>query len=252
MNTEDQPDRIGDYLRGDLADREAFERELSANPQLKIEMETTRQALDAITLREEQVLKDRLRNLEAGMATTARQPDAKVIPIGRKRSGGWFAYAAAAALVVFVAGYFLLRPAPATPEQLALSEFEPFTNIAYTVTKGANDGDDGRAAAYAAYETGDYATAEGAFAALGPDDPVDRFYFGQTLLAQEKYASARDLYRELATQTDFNLTQESAYYLALANLGLGQADEAREEIRRIADNADHPMSREARQLLEKL
>ncbi|MBB4079498.1 TolA-binding protein [Lewinella aquimaris] len=252
MNTEDQQDRIDEYLRGNLADREAFERTLDANPQLNEEMKTTRLALDAVTLREEQELKERLRKLEAGMVNESPQAGAKVIPLRHNRRAGWLTTVAAAALVLFVAGYFLFRPAPGASGQLALSEFEPYPNIAYSITKGAGNAADQRATAYAAYENGDYATAEREFVALNTTDPVDRFYFGQTLLAQEKYAPARDIFLDLATATDFNLTQESAYYLAFANIGLGQTTEAREEITRIAGNTDHPMNREARQLLENL
>ena len=255
MNPDDQQDRIDDYLSGRLADPESFERELAANPQLQSDMEATRLALDAIHLGETQRLKERLRKLEAGRApATAPPQEAKVVPIDRKRSRSWLPLAAAASVLLLVAAFFLLRPAGDNPAVLAMAAYEPYPNIALPITKGGSPEAD-RATAYIAYEQGDFVAAEQAFrdyASAPAERDADRFYLAQSLLAQEKFAAAAPLFEELAGQTEFNLHEESAYYGALARLGLGERDRAARLLEDITADANHPNYSEAVNLLEEL
>ncbi|CAH1000815.1 hypothetical protein LEM8419_01898 [Neolewinella maritima] len=255
MNTEDQ-DRIEEYLLGRSPDPGAFERELRQNPQLRQEMESTRFALDAITAGEDHVLKNRLRKLEDGLSTRTPVADtqtvAKVVPIDRKRRRQWVRYAAAAAVILFLAGYFMLRPAPGERIEYALDQITPYDNIAYSITKGGTDDADPRAAAYTAYEAGDYAAAEAAFNALEAPAAPEQFYLAQSLLVQRKYDAALPLLERLATTPDFNLAQESSFYAATARLGLGQPAEATGTLETIAADPAHPMQAEARSLLQAL
>ncbi len=251
MNTEDQQNRIDDYLRGRASDPTAFERELQENPQLNQEMNATRLALAAIHVAEDAHLKDRLRRLEAGVAT-APASSARVVPLHPRPRRQWLTYAAAAALLLFIAGYFMFRPVPTDNALAALDGVEPFPNLGYVITKGGSGTEPDRAAAYTAYESGNFPEAEAAFYTLGDEDPVDRFYLAQSLLAQDKYGPARDLFRELATATEFNLTQESAYYEAVAQLGLGNRAGAVGTLQKIAARSDHPMREEAATLLAEL
>jgi hypothetical protein len=255
MDTEDQQNRIDDYLRGRSDDPEAFERELSEDPQLAQDMEATRLALNAIELREELQLKDRLRRVEAQMGAgriSSPTPEAKVVPLKRRKAGRqrWFAYAAAAALLLFVAGYFLLRPV-GTPAQLALAEVEAYDNITSGTTRGAAD-DETRAAAYAAYDAENFTEARDLFMQVGAEDPVDAFYYAQTLLQVQAYGDARDLFDRLAATSDFSLAEESAYYAAAARLGVNDLAAATEQLRAIAETEGHASQREARELLEVL
>ena len=256
MNTEPQ-DRIDDYLLGRHPDPEAFERELEQNPQLRQDMEATRLALDAITLGEDQVLKDRLRQLDAQQPLTVQTPvaetqtTAKVIPLQPRRRRTWVRYAAAAAVICLLAGYFLLRPAPGERVNYALSQVEPYDNIAYSITKGANDPDP-RAAAYTAYEAGDYAAAEAAFDRLDGIGVNDEFYLAQSLLAQGKYEAAQSRFLRLSTAADFNLRQEATFYEAVARLGLGQTAEATGVLEAIGNDGNHPMHEAAVALLSRL
>ena len=261
MNTEDPQDRIDDYLLGRHPDPEAFERELDQNPQLRQDMEATRLALDAITYSEDQVLKDRLKKLDAQHGNTAvqepqtpvaeTQTTAKVIPLQPRRRRTWVRYAAAAALVALLAGYFLLRPAPGETLTYALSQVEPYDNIAYSITKGSNDPDP-RAAAYTAYEAGEYAAAEAAFNDLDDIGPNDEFYLAQSLLAQGEYAAAQPRLLRLSTAPDFNLRQEATFYEAVARLGLGQTAEATGVLETIGQDSSHPLHDEAVTLLTNL
>ena len=252
MNPEDQQDRIDAYLSGRLADAESFERELEANPQLKSDMEATRMALDAIHISETTRLKNRLRQLETNMQAEQREaPQAKVVSLKRESRRSWMTYAAAAAVALLFAAFFLLRPGAQNDAVLAMASFEPYDNIAFTITKGGTDEAD-RAAAYIAYERGDYATAEQAFQALPAPGNADRFYLAQSLLAQEKFAEAVAVLDQLAGLDDFNLHEESEYYAALARLGLGERDRARTALERITTDANHASYSDAVNLLEEL
>ncbi len=255
MNTEDQHKRIEDYLLGRLADPVAFERELNQHPELRQDMEATRLALAAITAGEDHALKARLRKLDgdsqAATPVAETQATARIVPIDRRRRRSWVRYAAAAAVVCFLAGYFLLRPAPGQRLEYALSQVQPYDNIAYTITKGAT-GNDPRAAAYTAYEAGDYPAAEAAFNQLATDDTADAFYQAQSQLAQGKYAAAQPILDRLAARTDFQLAPEADFYAAVARLGLGQTADATATLEQIAADTKHPLQSEARNLLERL
>ena len=254
MNPEDQQDRIDDYLSGRLADAESFERELAANPQLQSDMEATRMALDAIHLSETDRLKDRLRGLEAGLQTGQAPAQAKVVSINRNRNRSWMGYAAAASVLLLVAAFFVLRPGTPDNAALAMANFEPYANLAMPITKGGSSQAD-RAAAYIAYERGDFPAAETAFRAYDSapaEEAADRFYLAQTLLAQEKFSEASPIFTELAANRDFQLRQESEYYGALSQLGLGERDRARIALERISADANHEMYTEAVRLLDEL
>ena len=251
MNPEDQQDRIDAYLSGRLADAESFEREMEADPQLKSDMEATRMALDAIHISETTRLKNRLRQLESGMHTEQEAPQAKVVSIKRAGRRSWMTYAAAAAVALLFAAFFLLRPGAQNDAVLAMASFEPYDNIAFTITKGGNDEAD-RATAYIAYESGEFGAAEQAFRALPSPGNADRFYLAQSLLAQEKFSDAVPILDELSELTDFNLHEESEYYAALARLGLGERDRARIALERITTDANHASYSDAVNLLEEL
>ncbi len=249
MNPEDQQNRIDDFLRGRAKDPDQFARDLESDPRLREETDATRLAFDAIRVAEDQQLKDRLRRLEAGLAAPA---EATVIPLRPSARRNWLGYVAAAAMILFLLGYFVLRPAPSDAVEYALNTVEPFPNLAYVITKGDGGPDPVRAAAYTAYESGDYPAAEQQFNALGSEDPNDRFYLAQSLIAQGKYGAARTLFRELSTAADFNLPQEAAFYEAVARLGLGERGEATAALERISAEVDHPMRAEAATLLREL
>ena len=259
MTNEDQQDRIDDYLAGRLADPGAFEREMERDPQLKQEMEATRLALDAIQISEHDRLKARLRSLEAQRPDTAAAPaaasaaePAKVVPIRRSSSRRWLSIAAAVALILFAAIYFLPLSSGSDNVQLALAEVEPLSNMAYTFTKGGEPVDEARADAYAAYEKEDYAAATAAFRELPAPPPADRFYLAQSLFAQGDYAAAEPIFTELAALPDFRLAEEAEFYRAAALLGTGNSVDARALLSRIADTDGHASRAEARALLEKL
>lgn len=256
MNNEDRQDRIDEYLQGKSADAAAFERDLQEDSKLNEEMEATRMALDAIAVGGDHTMKERLRKLEAGMAaetgtTTSQNASARIVQLKPRKRNNWMRIAAVAAVVLFIAGYFILRPAGPEGPQLAMESFTAYDNIEYTITKSGGTTDP-RATAYAAYEAGDYAAAERAFTPLQSELPADAFYLGQSRLAQQKYEAALPVFTQLAALADFGLSGEANYYRALSLVGLNRSEEARLLLEEIVVDANHPSYNEAEALLSRL
>ncbi|THH37683.1 tetratricopeptide repeat protein [Neolewinella litorea] len=251
MNHDEQQERIDDFLTGRLGDTEDFERQLQAQPQLKTEMEATRRALEAIDISEHHRLKRRLQQLETDHVGPRAQDGARVIPIRHVRKRRWLTLAATAALLLFLAGYLILAPDRDPAAVLAVRDIEPFGQVPSPGSDANYLLSDPRAAAYVAYEAGDYAGAAAAFRRFGAPEPVDRFYLAQSLLAQADYAEAATLFEDLVDLTDFNLSAEAAYYRAVARLGAGEWVDAKAQLSRIADTPGHPSRDAAEQLLDK-
>ncbi|OAV43002.1 hypothetical protein [Lewinella sp. 4G2] len=262
MNPELQQERIDDYLlgRGSAAERAEFEQLLEQNADLRQQLADTQAAMDAIELHADAQLKARLQQLEAGLASpdanqqsslTASKGGGMVAPMkaSRNRNRTWMAIAASL-LLLLTAGWFIMRqPAFATGGELAMAQFEPYDNIAYTFERGTSD-DSIEASAYRAYEKGDFAAAQSSFEKIDAN-PVRSFYLGQTLLAQSKFSEAATTYAALA-EAESPFQQESEYYHALALVGLDRKEEARTLLRKITSNASHESYAEASSLLAKL
>lgn len=272
MSKEKQQDRIDDHLlgRSSAEERLEFGEELSRNAELSNQFADTQQALAAIELAEDAKLKARLQSLEQTLTTPkattppsdsavvkkiAPKPEARIRSLKRSRGNRSLLGLVAALLLALVAGWWALRTGPAVPdyEQLAMDAFTPYENIAGTTVRGAED--DPAAAAFAAYDNGDFKLAETEFSALPPTN-VNQFYLAQSHLAQEHYAAAGNLFSQLAKRPDFALAPEAEYYHAISELALVDEDNGIEgalfSLQRIADTEGHPFSEEAKALLKKL
>ncbi|MFK8164782.1 MAG: tol-pal system YbgF family protein [Lewinella sp.] len=263
MNKDNRQNRIDDYLLGRAGqeDRLEFEEEVTRNAELSNELAETELAMAAIELAEDRALKARLQKLESNLsatapdtATVAATPErkAKVVTMKSRRSGSMklLAYAAALLLVLAVGWWALTTSSGFEPELLAMESFEPYQNI----TTGTVRGDSGmaaEAAAFADYDAGNFADAEVKLAALATSN-VNKFYLGQTLLAQKKFAEASAVFVPLAQISDFPLAKEANYYNALAFLGQAKVSDARHALTQIARDNEHPMQQEAEKLLAKM
>ena len=266
MDKDKRQDRIDDFLLDRLppGDRSAFEEELLADPDLGEATNATRSALAAVELAEDRALKARLQQLEATLATAADPasanattpaarpaPEAKVVQLKNRSHRRWLLAYAAALLLALCAGYFLFNQQADGPEQLARAYFEPFDNYAVGTLRGDDAAETAEAAAYAAYDAADYPRAETLLRGL-PATPPNRFYLGQSLLAQGKYPAAADLFNQLRAETDFPLAPEAAYYAALAELGTGDTTAARTLLEDVNSDAGHPFHDAAGRLLAEL
>lgn len=264
MSKDDKQKRIDDYLlnRTDDNARREMEEEITRNPELGAELAGTELAMAAIELAEDNALKARLQALETSLAGNAPvtapestavvkelpTPGAKTVAINPRRNLRRLYGIAAAVLVLLVAGWFIMQPRGYdSPGALAMDTFEPYTNITQGGVRGESDP---ATAAFAAYDAGRYAAAAEALAAL-PATATNKFYLGQSLLGQERYADAAVQFEDVR-RADFGLAREAEYFLALARLGEGKAELARQLLTTISTAADHPSRAEATELLAKM
>lgn len=269
MDKDKRQDRIDEYLlgKGSPETRREFEEETSRNEDLSRELGDTELALAAIELAEDKALKARLQGLEQRLAAQTPgstvappltavkpKPKGKVVDI-RSRHKGQFrlvAYAAALLLMLAVGWWAVSQPGVSAAQQLAMDSFKPYENIATGTVRGDNDAT-AEAAAFADYDAGNYAAAADKFSALSEANSyVNKFYLGQSLLAQQKFAEALIVFRPLMETPAFPLAQESAYYHALALLGTGETEEAKTALTKISNTDNHEMQAEAKALLAKL
>lgn len=273
MNHEDKQDRIDAYLLGNASEKEQreMEEEISRNQELSEAVGDTELAMAAIEFHEDQAIKARLQKLEqqlaagpvasgetqteyAAGAITDRQAktNARVVDIRRRRAGQLklLGYAAALLLLLAVGWWAINTSSGFDAPQLAMESFRPYDNITTGAVRGDND-QTAEAAAFADYDAGNYAAAEEKLAAL-QRDPVNEFYLGQSLLAQNKFAEAVNVFSELSERSDFALAKESAYYSGLAQLGVGDVAAAGATLSEIANDSGHPMQKEAKALLAKM
>lgn len=270
MNHEENQDRIDAYLLGNVSkdERREFEEEISRNQELTEALGDTETAIAAIELHEDQALKARLQKLEQTLAaapkTSQTEPvvrsitdrqaktNARVVDIKQRRKGTLklLGYAAALLLVLAVGWWAMNTGNSFDAPQLAMDSFRPYDNITAGTVRGDND-QTAETAAFADYDTGNFAAAETKLASLEATS-VNRFYLGQSLLAQEKFGEAGAIFNELKSEAGFPLAQESGYYAALAQLGGDDIATASAALTKIAEDAAHPMQQEAEALLAKL
>lgn len=265
MNSDDKQKRIDDFLLGRADDnaRREFEEEVTRDADLSEGLADTELAMDAIEYAEDRALKARLQKLEAGFrqeaAPVAAESTAVVreMPVPgtekagvRPRRNLRQLYAiAAAVLLLLLAGWFVLQPRGyESPAALAMATFEPYENITPGGVRGGEQ--DPNAAAFSAYDAGDYAAAATALREL-PPTAVNRFYLGQSLLATREYAAAATEFDNVR-QAEFGLSQDAAYYLALARLGEGKTSAARTILAGISTQTNHPMYEKAKALLAEI
>jgi TolA-binding protein len=265
MDKDKRQDRIDEYLQGKGSPevRREFEEETSRDEDLSRELGDTELAMAAIEMAEDQALKARLQVLEQRLssetpgttvappltAKTSPKPQAKVVEMRHRRKGQFrlMAYAAALLLVLAVGWWSLAQPGGFDAQQLAMDSFTPYKNIATGTVRGEGD-NTAEAAAFAAYDAGNYAAAADKLSAL-PASGVYDFYIGQSLLAQQKYAEAQEKFIAIMDVPDFPLAQEADFYNALALLGHGDVTEARNALTKISSSDDHQMQAEAKALL---
>jgi len=272
MKNENKQDRIDAYLLDNLSpeERQTFAGEVAQDQDLAASLADTELAMSAIELHEDQALKARLQNLEKKLAGAPAAPgqghtgpfvrsitdrqaktNARVVDIKQRRKGTLklLGYAAALLLVLAV-GWWSMNLGGFDSRQLAMDTFKPYDNITTGTVRGDNDATL-EAAAYADYDAGNYAAAQDKLADLAATD-VNKFYLGQSLLAQEKFAEAHDALVSLVGKPDFALAEEAAYYYGLAQLGMGDLENAKETLSEISTAPGHPYQKEAKTLLAKL
>ena len=221
MASQDQHPRWEDierYLEGEMRETERlqFEKEMSFDEQL------------AATVREHRLVADKLRN--SGRVNRDFSRTLQVLEELRKSRQHRkvrkmvFGLAAAAAIVTLVV--VILIPRSSRKSSLFATYFQPYDNVIAPVTRDGTGSDSVLAMAMRLYENALWSEAYAQFAAYGGDSAAQvavSFYKAQCLLASDEYARALSI---LETIEDGPWQDKSAWYSALAHLGLGDTSRA--------------------------
>lgn len=256
----ERPDELQDIIDNHLlgritpAEQKQLDAALAAEPNLAAELELEAEAVRAIDALGDQQLKTRLQGLEQRLKTApltvesneSIKKEAKIVPFYRKN----ILAIAAAVLLLFAAGWFILQPGSSefnAPAAYA-ANFEPYRNIAVQLTRSAEN-PTAEELAYTAYEDGNWTEAEALLSSL-PTSDVNNFYLAQVHLKQEKFTPATQLLDPLGKNGTFALHYTAEWYLAMAYLGQGNEDKALSLLKQISESKDHPFAQQARKILQ--
>ncbi len=193
---------------------------------------------------------------------------AKEVPLKGKaetkvrRLGRYYAAAAAILLLVAAGSWWVSQQNTPSPEALYAEAFSPYANDLSGRTMGSNQPTASTVLdeANLAYDRRDYAAAAegfGRYLTALPTSPAPaaapekvRLYYGISLLAANQPAAAKT---ELeALMNDPATGPPAAWYHALAQVRLGQLNEARTALTAIANNENSAFSNKAKQLLQSI
>lgn len=159
----------------------------------------------------------------------------------------------AAASVILLVGlsYMLMPQQKMSNDTIFTSYFTPYQNVVAPIVRGENN-QDGKTAAFLAYEKEDYELAVTLFTELYTDtkEPFYLFYKANALLKLERVEEAVPLLID-HLKTKGVLTQKTNWYLALAYLKLNETEKAKELLEKIITNNSYH-NKKANELLEKM
>lgn len=232
--------RIDDYLSGQLnaADQQAFEEELSRNPELRRQVDLQRDMTFLLSHQKDRTaLKGRLEETGAdffGEAEPAR-------PTARIRWIGWAAAAAAAVLL------FVLWPVFVQPDLYQqYAEFPPLA-LSEKSTASIN-----WAATEQAFNSGDYVEAAlqlEIYLEAFPDDQQARLYLGIAKMETGELEAARRSFAEVSAAATA-LSDYAEWYRALSYLKGNAPEKARLTLEGISEGS--PFYEEAEAILRQL
>lgn len=236
------------YLDAQLSPEEQadFEIRLQTDPDFAETTAFHKQLYAALKNKEADRLKAMLQAAEA-----ARPPAA--LP---RKNIRWAWQAVAAAIVLMGLCIWFLQPHQnkRTDQVLFAQYFHPYENTYFVVSRDETPKRP-EAAAFQAYDAHDYPAAAARFAALREDQktPEILFFQANALLHGGQTAAAKTLLAALVDkQREWPFEAASQWYLALACLQLGQPQEAKQWLQRIAADAAHFKKQEAQALLKEI
>lgn len=253
----ERQEQIDKKLLG-LANQEA---EWQNDPDWDEQLADTQLAIDAIEVAEDERLKERLQQLESRLASqpTSQMKVVRDNEIEADRPASvfdrrkWLSLAASLLFILALGYYFLLGGgAAADPAALYAANFEPYRNIAVDLTR-SDDLPTIEQAAFTAYEKADYEEAIRLLTQSSLPGQVKDFYLAQSQLALGNYTAAISYLEPLTnTQSDFALKEQSAWYLALAQVANGQIELGKPLLERISTQSEHPYQAQAQEILKDL
>ena len=231
MKEVDFYDQIEDYLNDQLSheDREAYERELEQNDDLRDAVTNyplIREALESLIAEEG---REALGNVKSRLNS---EPVDKKSGI-RKISGlTLLKYAAVAVLSICVGGWFVYNMNRSwTPSEVYDKYYEVYPNFETGTRSGEDAGriEQKRSAAYQAFDNGDYNRAIKLWEGIDSDydgRKDDIFYIGISYMEIEKWDEAARMLK-LSDVLNSYYKEESIWFLALTYMKTNQCQEAR-------------------------
>lgn len=243
-------EQIEQYLLGGGTPqaRAAFEAELQQDPALRGELESYRLLIEGIERAGARQFEQQLAGWEARARAEEAFPARESEGGGRIRSLNWMRYAAAAAVLLLLGLFWVLRPQPAaSPEALFAEHFSPYEDI----LQQRGGAQQALELAMQAYNAQQYAAAAPQLEALADSLPAAALYAGISRLATGEPAAAENLLLR-ARNANPLLAEVADWYLALAALRAGDLSRAKTRLQAIAAQSGAYRSREAAALLKSL
>lgn len=259
-------EKIELYLEGNMppADITAFEKEIADNAQLREEVDAYRDMIAGVRLSGQNEFVHMVHKWEkelaaADLATenqteqTSQQapstPSLTATPVNRLK---WVYRIAAAACVVCVIGFGLLQlTSSPSPEKIFDNTFAPYPTG--SIVRGDNDSPLEKAAQL--YNKKDY---KGALAIYNevldtnPDSIVVNLYAGVANIALGKAQEATEQLEKVANSNNQNFSDAGEWYLAILPLKNGNKTEAVERLEKIRNTPGHEFREQAKKLLKQL
>lgn len=244
-------DQIDLYLSGEMDEKERarFDEKINRNKQLKKVVGQHKELVEGIRFSVRRRNLEMLRSLENELSAVPDQEPAM-------QTGSYKSYLAVAATIVLlaVAAFVIIKLSTATSHQeLYATYYHPYPNIVNAIKR--SDHTDNQSTvdqAYQLYEQGQYTNAIQYFEKVSAADktaPVI-FYTGSAYLASDQPEKAISAFREVIERhEEFNI--QAQWYLGLAHLKTGNAEQAREILLKIASE-ENSYAKLAESILEKM
>ena len=245
-NWENNDQLIDDFLMDRLSpkDRTAFEARLQQDAALLKTVETRRQAMTAIDLLGQKVLKAKLDQIHEKVVTN--QP-ARRVPLMR-----WAAVAAGVA--VLVAAFFLLLPGKTDPAVLYQAYYET-----PNLSGGSRGGDAAidalKSEAAQSFKSQNYAAAVQQYLAIlqqTPNDPYVQLALGLSYMETDDLQNAEKAFAQIIQNEDILYLHQAKWYQALSFLKTGEVEKAKVNLEALAADPLVDFHEEAVELLGKL
>lgn len=211
----DQSERLERYLEGEMnvEEREDFEREMAADPELALQVRLHRRLDMSLGNREEIEVENKLKGLME--EEVAEEP--------AQRRISYRPYLAVAAGIVLLAliGYFLL-PQSVPPQELYAEHYFPYDGSG-ELRSGDSVPPTLWTQAFDLYDAGQFSEARAAFEEVtdvSPGNPRATFYIGQCHMELGEPALARKAFEEVLAEGQNLYLSQSQWYLAMACLKL--------------------------------
>jgi hypothetical protein len=246
-------ERIEQYLEGKLplAEQEALEAEMKADPALQEEVASVRDLIQGIERAEEKVFAQQLKDWEEKIQAEKSKPKDKIRSLQSQRR----LIRMAAAFMILIALVFLLLPGKSDPQELFAQHFQPYQDKLTTMGEGPAELDQELSnQAMAFYNAGAYAEALPLLQTLrqqAPDMSLLKLYLGIAAMQSGQQELARQSLASLA-ESNTAYQAEAQWYLGLSYLKAGKTPAAREQLQSIQQDSNNPYQTQAREVLNAL